>query len=68
MVAKEARAVQDHLRAFGDPYERTFERKAPTFNNPVEVKTTGHYVRIVPREVWIYNLTTGRVYARVAAK
>jgi hypothetical protein len=55
-------------RLDGDPYERTFERVAPKFSNPVEEKTTDHYVKIVPLEVWIYDLSTGRVYVRVAAK
>jgi hypothetical protein len=74
MGSKEAREKKDYLRALvigrldGNPYERTFERVTPTFSKPVEEKTTGHYVKIIPQEVWIYDLSTGWVYAKVATK
>jgi TonB family protein len=70
MGANEARAVKPNLRALfigrltDSPYYYDYGRDTPEIDDPYDRFEHTYMIKIVPQEIWIYNIASGLIYAR----
>jgi TonB family protein len=71
MGANEARTVKPNLRALiigrlrDDPIYYSEDRDEPTVSEPYDRYKQKSYVKLTPQEIWIYDISTGIIYAQV---
>lgn len=71
MGAMEARAAKPNLRALvigqlaDNPFYYNYDRDTPTISDPYDSYNHTYLIKIVPKEIWIYDISSGLVYARI---
>jgi TonB family protein len=71
MGPTQAREIKPRLRALiighlsDEPYSHTSDRDTPTINDPYDYYSHKYLIKVIPQEIWIYDVVSGLIYYRI---